>query len=899
MRLFLAATAISLALVSVSASAVDVIEVAKATDVLERVRDSLPDDNPALARAFGLSGGEGITPLKSRQTPDGRTVTRFVQTYKDIPVWGRQLIVQRNAAGKVVALKGDLIKGIGRELRTTVPGLDKHDITASLRQDIVNRMVPATAVFKREKADLVIHVADDGVATLAYAVEFLADSEQGGQPTRPVYLVNAETGETLQSYDAIAYQSSGCTDGCVILNESGLSGTAASGRGKRATPASFDMFPISVPSDVPAGSTLTVSTSAASGDLDLYVRKGTQPTTSAYDCRPYLNGSSESCEFIVNGGEVFWAGLYAYTDFSGATLTARASAPIVVEKIGDGPGGNEKVGLYYYDYDFAPLDVATSNGQCVFLTPTVKTVDLNNGTSGSTAYRYGDGVDCFHDLDPVNGAFSPLNDAHYFGGVVFDMYQAYLNTAPLSFSLTMRVHYSTDYENAFWDGSAMTFGDGKSVFHPLVSLDVSAHEVSHGFTEQNSGLIYSDQSGGMNEAFSDIAGEAAEYYMRGIADYLVGADIFKASGSLRNMINPPADGVSIGHASDYQRGMDVHYSSGVFNRAFYQLAAVQGWGVQQAFEVFAWANQNCWVPNSTFQQGAQCVLDEAMAVGYDGNAVAAAFDVVGIVLDVPQPPGPPAAPALSVSSFTYQQVVLNWNTAANVDSYTILRSIDGGATYATQATVSGGSFTDNTVSPETAYRYKVVAANVDGETDSNPVDVTTPAIPAPGSFSVTADPVQFNQVTLSWTASQNATRYAVARRLDSEADFTELLSNTTQRSWTDNGVQPETAYVYRVTASNDGAATAEAEESVTTPAEPVAPSLTLSAAGYKVKGFNTADLSWSPSGSYTLSIDGSQSINVSGAGYTDNTGQKGGMTRTYQICDTASGECSAEVTVVW
>ena len=53
----------------------------------------------------------------------------------------------------------------------------------------------------------------------------------------------------------------------------------------------------------------------------------------------------------------------------------------------------------------------------------------------------------------------------------------------------------------------MSFGDGGSTFHPLASLDVSAHEVSRGFTEQNSALVYSGQSGGMNEAYSDIAGD--------------------------------------------------------------------------------------------------------------------------------------------------------------------------------------------------------------------------------------------------------------------------------------------------------------------------------------------------------------------------------------------------------
>ncbi|MEP0178001.1 MAG: M4 family metallopeptidase [Paraglaciecola sp.] len=68
----------------------------------------------------------------------------------------------------------------------------------------------------------------------------------------------------------------------------------------------------------------------------------------------------------------------------------------------------------------------------------------------------------------------------------------------------------------------MTFGDGANTFYPLVSLDVSSHEVSHGYTEQNSNLVYSGKSGGLNEAFSDMAGEAAEYYMLGENDWLVG-----------------------------------------------------------------------------------------------------------------------------------------------------------------------------------------------------------------------------------------------------------------------------------------------------------------------------------------------------------------------------------------
>src|SRR5678815_6068662 len=93
------------------------------------------------------------------------------------------------------------------------------------------------------------------------------------------------------------------------------------------------------------------------------------------------------------------------------------------------------------------------------------------------------------------------------------MYPAYTGYNALNFQLVMRVHYSSAYENALWDGATMSFGDGASTFYPLTSVDVAGHEVSHGFTEQHSNLTYSGQSGGMNEAFSDMGGEATEYYL--------------------------------------------------------------------------------------------------------------------------------------------------------------------------------------------------------------------------------------------------------------------------------------------------------------------------------------------------------------------------------------------------
>ncbi|GEM75076.1 M4 family metallopeptidase [Vibrio sagamiensis] len=351
-------------------------------------------------------------------------------------------------------------------------------------------------------------------------------------------------------------------------------------------------------------------------------------------------------------------------------------------EVGTGPGGNEKTGMYEYGTDYHYLDVQENGTNCVMESENVITVNLNGDTEGSTPYSY----ECpRNEFKEINGAYSPLNDAHYFGNIVFDMYKNWFDTAPLSFKLMMRVHYGDEYENAFWDGEAMTFGDGESYFYPLVSLDVSAHEVSHGFTEQNSNLIYADQSGGMNEAFSDIAGEAAEYYMKGSNDWMVGHDIFKEEGALRYMDDPSRDGSSINHAQDYYEGLNVHYSSGVFNKAFYHLATTPGWDTKKAFEPFVLANQVYWTEDSNFWEGACGVKNAANDLGYDLTAIVDAFNIVGVepCAEPPLPPEPEYqrlenGQAMAVSGTTGSKTYFDIEVPEGREKLTIELDVDNG-----------------------------------------------------------------------------------------------------------------------------------------------------------------------------------------------------------------------------
>lgn len=303
---------------------------------------------------------------------------------------------------------------------------------------------------------------------------------------------------------------------------------------------------------------------------------------------------------------------------------------LTTAQIGTGPGGNSKTGQYEWGSGgrFGFLDVVQSGTTCTMSNTDVRSVNLNGSTGTSTtAFAY----TCPRNTTKaINGAFAPINDAHFFGGVIQNMYQAYTGGKALTFQLIMRVHYGSSFENAFWDGTKMSFGDGATTFYPLVSIDVAGHEVSHGYTEQHSNLTYSGQSGGMNEAFSDMGGEATEYFWKGSNDFLVGPEIFKGAGALRYMNNPPQDGSSIDNAANFTSSMDVHFSSGVYNKAFWKLATTAGWNTQKAFQVMARANALYWTPSSTFNSGACGVETAATDLGFTKADVTAAFNLVGV-----------------------------------------------------------------------------------------------------------------------------------------------------------------------------------------------------------------------------------------------------------------------------
>ena len=240
------------------------------------------------------------------------------------------------------------------------------------------------------------------------------------------------------------------------------------------------------------------------------------------------------------------------------------------------------------------------NGKVTLTTTKVdgryKLVDGSRG--GQAVYDAGNGPTSqsvsgkiFKDSDNVWGNFTASNrqtvavDAAYGAAKTWDYYLDRFGRHGIRDNgrgARSYVHYGDGLDNAYWLESCfcMVYGDGGSTYRPLVSLDVTAHEMTHGLTNATAGLIYTGESGALSEATSDIFGTAVEFWARNSkdpGDYLIGEEITRADpGYNRRMDHPSLDGVSADCWRPSLGADDVHFSSGPANHFFYLLAEGSG-----------------------------------------------------------------------------------------------------------------------------------------------------------------------------------------------------------------------------------------------------------------------------------------------------------------------------------
>ena len=207
--------------------------------------------------------------------------------------------------------------------------------------------------------------------------------------------------------------------------------------------------------------------------------------------------------------------------------------------------------------------------------------------------------------DPAS-ADPAINEAYDGSGVTYDLYFDVYERNSVDnngLKLDSTVHYQKGYDNAFWDGRQMVYGDGdedlpvaKRLFNRFtIALDVIGHELTHGVTQYEANLAYWDQSGALNESLSDVFGSLVKQYQRkqtaGQADWIIGEGLFTSNVNgvgIRSMKAPGTayDDPVLGkdpqpaHMKDYVRTVEdnggVHINSGIPNHAFYITALEMG-----------------------------------------------------------------------------------------------------------------------------------------------------------------------------------------------------------------------------------------------------------------------------------------------------------------------------------
>jgi Zn-dependent metalloprotease len=212
------------------------------------------------------------------------------------------------------------------------------------------------------------------------------------------------------------------------------------------------------------------------------------------------------------------------------------------------------------------------------------------------------------------------------------------------------VHYARNYDNAFWDNAGHMFfgdGDGQALTQTTAGIDVIGHELTHGVTQHEANLVYSGQSGALNESISDVFGIQVKQRALGqdvtTSDWLIGADIvgpalqpalrsMKAPGTANPHDSQPAD------MTGYVPDGDVHINSGIPNKAFYELATTLGGNAWDAAGPIWYGalRDNRLSPTATFQDFARLTLVIAQSVygqaSTQADAVRASWDAVKVPL---------------------------------------------------------------------------------------------------------------------------------------------------------------------------------------------------------------------------------------------------------------------------
>ncbi len=258
----------------------------------------------------------------------------------------------------------------------------------------------------------------------------------------------------------------------------------------------------------------------------------------------------------------------------------------------------------------------------------VETYNMLESTNYANAVDFVDADNVWNNVNAQMDEYA--TDAHFGAEKTYDYYwleHGRNSVDDAGQKLLSYVHYDQQYYNANWDGTHMNYGDGNGTVTPLTTIDIAAHEMSHGVTQFTCGLNYQDESGALNEGFSDCIGAAVEFYATPANfDWLMGEDI---GAVFRNMANPNAYGDPDTYlGTNWYTGPGdnggVHTNSGVLNFWFYLMSDgdngtndngdafnITGLGIDFAADILYKAWRDYLFPTAEYADARQATLNAA------------------------------------------------------------------------------------------------------------------------------------------------------------------------------------------------------------------------------------------------------------------------------------------------
>ncbi len=608
-----------------------------------------PSLSESLVKGGRPDAGQSLSPRNIERDELGMTHVRMDRTHEGVKVFGEQLISHLNREGKVDSVTGNMSvipEGLGKESLKLSP----KDALALAQKDFAGKTDRAPTMEK------VIFQDAEGNYHSGYHVELTNTTSKDQRPQRQNYLIDGSTGKIHEKWNQM---------GGIEIPQKGVDAEPKTVTGT-ATPNAPIKDLSTTTSEITLGEDVTIDKLKL--DLDLaHTYKGdlkvtlTSPSGKTHVVHDRTGGSTDNIQGSFDLSAAFagekTAGKWTLTVEDkaridtgtlkswGLSATAKPEQPPPPPP----PAGGDDSSIYSGKVDLKTKQNADgtfsldddSRGKGVV------TLDAQNKSRPNNPVAFKDNNNVWGEAGD-DARTKAAVDAHYGAQMTYDFYKDILGRDSIDGKgekLQSNVHIGNNYVNAFWDGKQMNYGDGDGrTAGPLTTLDIAGHEISHGLTERTAGLIYSGESGGLNEAFSDIMGTGVEWYASqknaGVKfDWAVGEDAWTPNNgdpndALRYMNDPTKDNYSVDHYSKYPQQTEVHGSSGIANNAFYLLSEggknrtsnveVQGGiGIEKSLKIYGRALQNYMTPRTTFAEAREATIKAATDLfGADSAEVA-------------------------------------------------------------------------------------------------------------------------------------------------------------------------------------------------------------------------------------------------------------------------------------